>query len=104
MTHDEFVAAYRDGKVTVQVDAKAAAQLVARRMMLPLFLLPALGLGVALALTGYLVTGFVVFVAALVFRYFVRATSRGFILKQSLEDRAFFEYVTAAGILKASQA
>ena len=103
MTHDEFVAAYRDGKLTVQVDAKAAAQLVTRRMMLPLFLLPVLGLAVGLALTGYLISGILLFVAALAFRYFVRASSRGFILKQSLEDPDFYRQVVAARVLTATQ-
>jgi hypothetical protein len=40
MTHDEFVAAYRDGKITLHVDPKAAAQLVTARMMLSLVLPP----------------------------------------------------------------
>ena len=99
MTHEEFIAAYRAGKLSVHVDPKAAAQLVTRQMMLPLFLLPIMGLGVALALTGYLVIGVVAFIAALAFRYAVRKSSRGYVLTRSLEDAVFFEYVTTAGIL-----
>ena len=99
MTHEEFVAAYRAGKLSVHVDPKAAARLVTRQMMLPLFLLPVLGLGVALALTGYLVTGIAIFIAGLAFRYLVRRSSPGFVLRRSLEDPAFFEYATTAGIL-----
>jgi hypothetical protein len=99
MTHAEFVAAYRAGELSVQVDPKAAAQLVTRQMMLPIFLLPVLGIGVALALTGYLVIGVVAFVAALAFRYAVRRSSSGYVLTRSLQDAVFFEYVTAAGIL-----
>jgi hypothetical protein len=63
MTHEEFVAAYREGKLSVHVDP------------------------------------IVLFVGALVFRYFVRATSRGFILKQSLEDPDFYRQAVAARIL-----
>jgi hypothetical protein len=103
MTHAEFVAAYRAGKLSVHVDPKAAAQLVTRQMMLPLFLLPVLGIGVALALTGYLIIGFVAFVAALAFRYAVRRSSSGYVLTRSLEDAVFFEHVTSAGILKAGE-
>jgi hypothetical protein len=99
MTHEEFIAAYRAGKLSVHVDPKAAAQLVTRQMMLPLFLLPIMGLGVALALTGYLVIGVVAFIAALAFRYAVRRSSSGYVLTRSLEDAVFFEYVTTAGIL-----
>jgi hypothetical protein len=101
MTHEEFVAAHRAGKLSVHIDAKAAAQLVTRQMMLPLFLLPVLGIGVALALTGYLVIGVVAFVGALGFRYAVRRSSSGYVLTRSLQDAVFFEYVTTAGILKA---
>ena len=99
MTHEEFVAAYRAGKLAVQVDAKAAALLVSRQMMLPLVLLPALGLGVALALTGYLIMGMVIFGAALAVRFLVRRSSAGFVLRRSLEDPAFYQRVTAAGVL-----
>ena len=100
MTHEEFVAAHREGKLSVHVDPKAAAALVTRQMMLPLILLPVLGLGVALALSGYLVIGILVFVAALTFRFLVKRSSRGFILTRSLEDPSFYEQAVAAGILK----
>ena len=100
MSHEDFIAAYRAGKLSVHVDPKAAAQLVTRQMMLPLFLLPIMGLGVALALTGYLVIGVVAFIAALAFRYAVRRSSSGYVLTRSLEDAVFFEYVTTAGILR----
>jgi hypothetical protein len=33
MTHEEFVAAYQAGKLTVQIGPKAAARLVSSRMM-----------------------------------------------------------------------
>jgi len=100
MTHDEFVAAYRAGRLAVQVDPKIAAQLVSRQMMLPLVLLPVLGLGVALALAGYLIAGTLIFVAGLVFRYLVRRSSPGFILTRSLADPRFYQQAVAAGILK----
>lgn len=100
MTHAEFITAYRAGKLSVHIDPKAAAQLVTRQMMLPLFLLPVLGVSVAVALMGYLVTGIVAFVAALGFRYAVRRSSGGYVLTRSLQDPAFFEHVTTAGILK----
>jgi len=104
MTHEEFVAAYREGKLSVHIDPKLAAQLVTRQMMLSLVLLPVLGLAVALALTGYLITGVVLFVTALGFRFLVRRSSQGFILKQSLEDPRYYEQAVTAGILVVSGA
>jgi len=100
MTHEEFVAAYREGKVTVEVDPKAAAQLVSRQMMLPLVMLPFFGIAVALALVGYFIAGAIVFILAFGFRYFVRSTSRGFLLTRALQDPKFYEDAVAAGILR----
>jgi hypothetical protein len=101
MTHEEFVAAFQAGKLTVQIDPKAAAKLVSGQMMLPLILLPIFGIAVGLALTGYLVSGALLFVATLAFRFFVRRTSPGFILRRSLEDPIFYQHVVSAGVLTA---
>jgi hypothetical protein len=49
MTHAEFVAAYREGRVRVGIQRKTAARFVSARVLLPLVLLPVLGLGDALA-------------------------------------------------------
>jgi hypothetical protein len=101
MTHEEFVAAYREGKLAVQVDPKAAARLVSNQMMLPFILLPFFGVAVALALVGYLVAAATLFVATLGFRYFVRSTSSGFVLRRALGDAAFYEQAVSARILSA---
>ena len=52
MTHAEFVAAWREGRLRVEVDRKAAAHTVSARLMLRFVLLPVMGVGVALALVG----------------------------------------------------
>lgn len=101
MTHEEFVAAHRAGKLAVQVDPKAAAQLVSRQMMLPLFLLPVFGIAVALALAGYFITGALLFVAALAFRFLVRRSSPGFVLKRALENQDFYFRAVQEGLLRA---
>jgi hypothetical protein len=100
MTHAEFVSAYREGRLTAHVDAKAAAKLVSDRMMLPLILLPCFGLAVGLALIGQLLWGVAVFLLAFGFRFFVRSTARGFVLTRSLEDPNFYAHAIAAGILR----
>jgi hypothetical protein len=99
MTHQEFVAAYQAGRVRVKIDRKAAAQFVAGRAMLPLVLLPVLGLGVALALVGYFVTGAVIFIAALLLRFLVKRSSDGFLLWRALQDAEFYRQVLAAQVL-----
>jgi predicted membrane-bound spermidine synthase len=100
MTHAEFVAAYREGRLTVQVDRAAAARFVSQRMLLPFFLLPVLGLAVALALTGWVVTGIALFLGAIGFRYIVRASGRGFVLSRALRDAQFYEQARAAGLIQ----
>ena len=100
MTHAEFVAAYRAGRLRVQIDGDAAARFVSQRMLLPLFLLPVLGLAVGLAITGYVWTGIGLFGAAIGFRYLVRRSGRGFVLSRALEDPKFYEQARAAGLIQ----
>jgi hypothetical protein len=99
MTHEEFVAAYRAGRLRVQIDRAAAARFVSGRAMLPLVLLPVMGLGLALALVGYFVTGAAIFIAALLLRFLVRRSSDGFLLWRALRDAEFYQQVRAAGVL-----
>ena len=99
MTHEEFVAAYARGAIEVRVDREGAARLLSGRMLLPFFLLPVLGLGVGLALAGWLALGIIVFLAGLVFRYAVRASSQGLVLSRALQDAAFYDQVRSAGVL-----
>ena len=100
MTHDEFVAAYRAGRLRVRIDRAAAARFVSGRAMLPLVMLPILGLGVALALVGYLMTGIAVFLAALVLRFAVKRSSDGFLVWRALRDSEFYDQVRAAQVLR----
>ena len=99
MTHEQFVAAYRAGRVRVKIDREAAARFVTGRAMLPLVLLPLLGLGVALALVGYIITGTLVFLGALLLRFAVRRSSDGFLLWRALQDADFYGQVVAAQVL-----
>src|SRR3970040_1326343 len=87
-------------RLTVQVDKSAAARMVSARLMLPLVLLPVMGLGVALALVGYFVIGALVFLAALGLRYAVRRSAPGFVLQRALADERFYAEAIASGLLK----
>lgn len=100
MTHAEFVAAYHAGRIRVTVDRDAAARFVSGRAMLPLVLLPILGLGVALALIGHFVIGAAIFLAALLLRYVLRRSSHGFLVWRALRDAEFYREVVAAQALR----
>jgi len=100
VTHAEFIDAYREGRLKVQVDKSAAARMVSARLMLPLVLLPVMGLGVALALVEHFVIGALVFLAALGLRYAVRRSAPGFVLQRALTDERFYAEAIASGLLK----
>ena len=99
LTHEEFVAAYRQGRLRVRIDRDAAARFVAGRAMLPLVLLPILGLGVALALVGYVWSGIAVFLVGILIRLLVKRSSDGFLLWRALRDAEFYRQVLAARVL-----
>jgi uncharacterized membrane protein len=100
MTHAEFVAAYREGRLQAQVDKAAAARMVSARLMLPFALLPVMGLGVALALVGHFIVGALVFLAAIALRFAVRRSAPGFVLQRALADERFYAEALASGLLK----
>jgi hypothetical protein len=104
MTHQEFIAAYQAGRLRVTINRDAAARFVAGRAMLPLVLLPVMGLGVALALVGDFVTGAAIFIAALLLRFLVKRSSDGFLLWRALRDAEFYQQVRAAGVLAIEEA
>jgi hypothetical protein len=103
VTHAEFVAAYRSGRIRVTVDRDAAARFVSGRALLPLVLLPVFGLGVALALAGYLLSGALVFIAGLALRFLVKRSSHGFLVWRALRDAEFYRQVKAADVLTVEQ-
>ena len=129
MTHAEFVAAYREGRLSVQVDAKAAARpaaqakkaKIATKARIPaaaqaapaapatavererLFAnptRPASKESGGLEQVGQLAWGIAVFLFAFGFRYFVRSSARGFVVTRSLQDPAFYQQAVEAGILR----
>ena len=100
MTHAEFAAAYREGRLQVRVDPVGAARHVSARLMLPFVLLPLLGIAVALALTGHYVVGGLLFIGTLVLRYAIRRTAPGFVLQRALADERFYAEAVASGLIK----
>ena len=98
--HDAFVAAYRAGRVRLQVDRERATRLVSARLLLPFVLLPVLGVAVALALLGQWLIGALIFVLALAARHLVRASSRGYVVFRALEDACFYRELVAAQVIR----
>jgi hypothetical protein len=88
----------------MNVDRAAAARYVSTRLLLPFVMLPVLGLGVALAMTGWVWTGLAIIGAATVARIIIRRSAAHFVLTQALQDPKFYEDVAASGVLEVKDA
>jgi hypothetical protein len=100
VTHSEFVEAYSSGSIRVHVDRGAAARYLSARLLLPLVTLPVLGVGVALALTGWFWTGLAVIAVATLGRICIRHSAPHFVITQALQDSKFYEDITTSGVLQ----
>ena len=100
MTHSEFTAAYARGEMKVEIDPNSAARFLSARLLLPFVMLPVLGAGIALALTGWIITGLAVIAAGIVAPQLIKRGAAHFILTQALQDAAFYEEVSQAGLLR----
>jgi hypothetical protein len=91
MTHAEFVQAYGEGALRVDIDRKAAARFVSARLLLPFVMLPVLGLGTALALTGWLWVGLSIIGIATLAPMLIKRGAPHFVMTQALEDERFYQ-------------
>lgn len=103
MTHAEFVAAYRAGTIRVDIDRIEAARYVSARLLLPLVKLPVLGVGVALALTGWLWTGLAIIGVGTLAPVLIRRSAPHFVITHALQDAKFYEDVAASGLMQIVQ-
>lgn len=100
MTHAEFTAAYARGEIKVEVDPQGAARFLSARLMLPFVQMPVLGVGVALALIGWIFTGLGIIALGIVAPRLVKRSAPRFILTQALQDSAVYDEVTKTGVLR----
>jgi len=99
MTHAEFVAAYQSGAIRVNVDRAAAARFMSARLLLPFVMLPVLGIGTALALTGTLWIGLALIGVGTIAPLMIKRSAPHFVLTHALEDPKFYDAVAASGLL-----
>jgi hypothetical protein len=97
MTHAEFLRAYTAGKIKVDVEPAAAARYLSARLLLPFVMLPVLGCGVALALTGWIWTGLTIIAIG------IKRSAPHFALTQALQDERVYEELTQSDILRISE-
>jgi hypothetical protein len=100
MTHAEFVAAYARGEIKVEVDPQGAARHLSARLLLPFVMMPVLGIGVALALVGWIFSGFAIIALGIIAPQLIKRSASHFLLTQALENAAVYEEVTRSGVLR----
>ena len=100
MTHTEFVAAYAGGRVKVAIDQAAASKYLSARLLLPLMMMPVVGIGIALALTGRIWTGLAIIAAGIIVPRLIKRSAPHFVLTQALQDERIYGEVTRTGILQ----
>lgn len=102
MNHSEFVHAYGARSIRVEIDPAAAARYLSARLLLPLVMMPVLGLGVALALTGWIWSGLAILAIGFIVPRMLKRGAPHFILTQALQEEQFYQEVTGADILRVS--
>ncbi len=100
MNHSEFVAAYARGEIKVEVDPRGAARHLSARLLLPFVMMPVLGIGVALALVGWIFSGFAIIALGIIAPQLIKRSAPHFLLTQALDSAAVYEEVTRSGVLR----
>lgn len=100
LSHREFVAAFHNDAITVTFDPKGAARFISARLLLPLFMMPVLGIGVALALTGWIWTGLSVIALGIIVPRLIKRGAPRFLMHQMMDDESLYRDVLHAGIMQ----
>jgi hypothetical protein len=100
MTHAEFVRAYRNGEIRVEFDPQAAGRALSARLLLPFVMMPVIGAGVALALIGWIYTGFAVIALGFVAPRLIKRSAPGFLLQNALNDPQLYEELSRSNVLR----
>lgn len=102
VSHAAFRDAYAAGRARVEIDPALAARFMSARLLLPLFMLPVLGLGVGLALLGWIVTGLAIIAAGIVAPRLIKRSAPHFILTHALSEESFYRDAVNEGVLRIS--
>ena len=99
MEYEDFLEAYHGGRIRVDIDRKGAARFVSHRLLLPLFMMPILGIGTALAIIGWIWTGLTIIAVGTIVPMLIKLGAPNFVMTQSLHDARFYSDAYRAGIL-----
>jgi len=100
MTHAEFVAAYQRGEIRVEFDPRGASRFLSARLLLPLVMMPVVGIGVAAALVGWVFTGLAIIAFGIIAPQIIKRSAPHFLFQQALNDPAVYEELARSGVLR----
>ena len=100
MTHSDFVTAYRNGEIRVEIDPKAAGRLLSARLLLPFVMMPVIGAGIALALIGWVYSGIAVIALGIIAPRLIKRSAPGFLLQHALGDPKVYEELSRSNVLR----
>lgn len=100
LSHREFVAAFYAEDIIVTFDPKGAERFISARLLLPLFMMPVLGIGVALALTGWVWTGLTIIALGIIVPRLIKRGAQRFLMHQMMDDEGLYRDVLHAAIMR----
>ena len=104
VSHEEFRAGLPAGRFRVVVDPKLARRYVSQRLMLLVVLMPVIGVGIALALTGRTWTGAALVAAGVVLNRVVMWQAPKILVQMASRDPAVYDFATQNGLLEVRRA
>ncbi len=104
IAHEEFRAGLPAGRFRVIVDPKLARRFVAPRLMLIVFVMPIIGVGLALVLTGRTWPGVLLVAAGVLLNRVVRWQAPKILVHMAVRDPAVYEFVTHNGLMEVRRA
>ena len=102
--HEDFRAGLPAGHFRVVVDPKLARRYVAQRLMLIVVVIPLIGVGLALALTGRTWPGALLVAAGVLLNRLVMWQAPKILLQMAQRDAAVYAFTTQNGILEVRRA
>ena len=102
--HEDFRAGLPAGHFRVVVDPKLARRYVAQRLMLMVVVIPLIGVGLALALTGRTWPGALLVAAGVLLNRGVMWQAPKILLHMAQRDPAVYAFATQNGILEVRRA
>jgi hypothetical protein len=103
MTHAEFVAGYARGEIRIEIDPPGAARYLSTRLLLPFVMLPVLGVGIALALVGWIVAGLAVIAAGIIVPRLIKRSAPHILFQNALEDERIYEELRRVNVLRVTE-